>query len=117
MQELGIRHGDMHEGTILVTAEDVVFLLDFGACDSDASDWALDAEQRELEWLSSLRQQVRYPPPSVLLSHQGGAEMPQCYGSSVTVPVHVNTCSCWLLRICVFTSSQATSVVRDSPSP
>ena len=59
MHELGIRHGDVHEGNILVTADDAVFLLDFGACVLDLDDWELDGEQRSVTFLMSLPPQVR----------------------------------------------------------
>ena len=46
VHELGIRHGDLHPGNILVTPDDAVFVLDFDGCETSAPAWALDQEQR-----------------------------------------------------------------------
>jgi len=46
IHELGIRHGDLHPGNILVTPDDAVFVLDFDGCEMSAPAWALDQELR-----------------------------------------------------------------------
>ena len=67
VHDVGIRHGDLHAGNILVTPGDAVFLLGFGECELDAHHWDLEAEQRIFQQLLSLRPQVRRPLVTVSL--------------------------------------------------
>ena len=46
IHDLGIWHGDLHAGNILVTPDDAVFVLDFASCQLSAPAWALYREQR-----------------------------------------------------------------------
>ena len=59
VHDLRIRHGDLHEGNVLVTPEGSVFLLDFGNCELDAPDSALEDEQYYVSHLLSMKPRVR----------------------------------------------------------
>ena len=59
VHDMGIRHGDLHEGNILVTPEDGVLLLDFGNCELDAPDSALEDERYYVSHLLSMKPRVR----------------------------------------------------------
>ena len=62
VHDLGIRHGDLHPGNILVTPDSVVFILDFDGCEIAAPERALAAEQHDLEYMLSLKPHVSAVP-------------------------------------------------------
>jgi serine/threonine protein kinase len=77
VHDLGIRHGDLPSGNILVTPDAAVFLLDFESCSLAAPSEDLEEEQSEMAYMLSMRPHVRSSTYLLLSSPRTAASL-QC---------------------------------------